>query len=455
MFPVTRDMLLYILLGLVLVLTVLIVMIFRKRSAVQEEKRLHPEEPAEPVALVDPDTGPTEAYAIKDRIVREKDAIQVPKNVSQEMHTAVQDEAYADEEYESKPRQFMKILSHPFMKKKEPVGEPVQEEAAEEHAAVGKPPAFEEPEDDSKYAPHEEKSVPEPKPAMKRFSVPFMKKKEAVEEPVQEEVTEEPAEERREEPSPEPVYKEGEIEQGIDLDDEPPVERKEVPIQKPVSAARPPAQAKPVQESIDDVDFVEIEPSPEDEEPEEEIVPEAKPAMKRLSVPFMKKKDVVEETPPFEEPSIPAEPAEPLEDYSPPPKKVVTPEMVPKQEPVKEPEAKPSSGSQKFLSKRVDFKVSSEEVLGDDISKGIADTIGTEELFRDEKALVNQTIAIEGELQLSSKGADFWYVLFDKDGSAVVRSTKEIKDKKCRLTAKVQKTRLGQLYLDVINFSKI
>ncbi len=160
----------------------------------------------------------------------------------------------------------------------------------------------------------------------------------------------------------------------------------------------------------------------------------------------MKKKDVVEETPALEEPSIPAEPAEPPEDYSPAPKKAV---------PEEKPKIKPSSGSPKFLSKRVDFKVSSEEVLGDDIIKGVADAIGTEELFRDEKALVNQTIAIEGELQLSSKGTDFWYVLFDKDGSAVVRSTKEIKEKKCRLTAKVQKTRLGQLYLDVINFKKI
>jgi hypothetical protein len=68
---------------------------------------------------------------------------------------------------------------------------------------------------------------------------------------------------------------------------------------------------------------------------------------------------------------------------------------------------------------------------------------------------LGQTVAIEGDIQLSSKGfEDVWYVLFDKSGSMVVRSEEEIPFKRCRIFARVEKTKLGQLYLDVTRFER-
>jgi len=67
-----------------------------------------------------------------------------------------------------------------------------------------------------------------------------------------------------------------------------------------------------------------------------------------------------------------------------------------------------------------------------------------------------KTVTMEGSLKLSSKGKnDAWYVMFDETGSAVVRSKEEIKFEKCRLTVRVEKTKLGQIYLDVKDFKKI
>jgi hypothetical protein len=77
-------------------------------------------------------------------------------------------------------------------------------------------------------------------------------------------------------------------------------------------------------------------------------------------------------------------------------------------------------------------------------------------ITKDSKAFLGQTVAIEGDLQLSSKGKDdVWYVLFNKTGSSVVMSKKEIPLKRCRLFAKVEKTRLGQIYLNVTRYEKI
>ncbi len=72
------------------------------------------------------------------------------------------------------------------------------------------------------------------------------------------------------------------------------------------------------------------------------------------------------------------------------------------------------------------------------------------------KSFLGKTVALEGTLRLSSTSRnDTWYVIFDDSGSAVVRSASEIIHEKCRITARVEKTRLGQIYLDVIRTEKL
>ena len=67
-----------------------------------------------------------------------------------------------------------------------------------------------------------------------------------------------------------------------------------------------------------------------------------------------------------------------------------------------------------------------------------------------------KAVTIDGSIKLSSKGKnDAWYVLFDSSGSAVIRSRDEIPFDKVRVTAKVEKTKLGQTYLDVRKFEKL
>jgi len=65
-------------------------------------------------------------------------------------------------------------------------------------------------------------------------------------------------------------------------------------------------------------------------------------------------------------------------------------------------------------------------------------------------------VILEGSIKLSSRGATgSWYVLFDDSGTAVVRSASDIPYESCRLTVKVEKTRLGQTYLEVQKAEKL
>ncbi|MFH0956227.1 MAG: hypothetical protein V1813_00030, partial [Candidatus Aenigmatarchaeota archaeon] len=78
-----------------------------------------------------------------------------------------------------------------------------------------------------------------------------------------------------------------------------------------------------------------------------------------------------------------------------------------------------------------------------------ADIMGSPEGFR------GHTVAIEGDLRLSSRGAeDCWYMIFDGRGSAVVRSKEHIPCPRARILAKVEQTRLGQVYLEVISYEQ-
>ncbi len=72
------------------------------------------------------------------------------------------------------------------------------------------------------------------------------------------------------------------------------------------------------------------------------------------------------------------------------------------------------------------------------------------ELSGSPRSFLGKRVSAEGIINLSSKGKDdFWYVLFDDTGSAVVRSKEEIPFDRCVLFAEVKETRLGQTYLDV------
>jgi len=64
-------------------------------------------------------------------------------------------------------------------------------------------------------------------------------------------------------------------------------------------------------------------------------------------------------------------------------------------------------------------------------------------------------ISVEGNLRLSSAGKDdFWYVIYDGTGSAVARSSDKIPHDRCRLTVTVEKTRIGQTFLQVKGYKK-
>jgi len=72
------------------------------------------------------------------------------------------------------------------------------------------------------------------------------------------------------------------------------------------------------------------------------------------------------------------------------------------------------------------------------------------------KSFQGKAVVLEGSLKPSSTGRnDTWYVIFDDTGSAVVRSASEIPFENCRITARVERTRMGQVYLDVIKSEKL
>jgi hypothetical protein len=84
-----------------------------------------------------------------------------------------------------------------------------------------------------------------------------------------------------------------------------------------------------------------------------------------------------------------------------------------------------------------------------------AEPLSTADIMGSPDGFLGHTVAIEGEVKLSSRGPeDSWYMLFDGRGSAVVRSKEEIPYPRARILAKVEKTRLGQVYLEVMSFTK-
>ncbi|UCD02769.1 MAG: hypothetical protein JSV63_03220 [Candidatus Aenigmatarchaeota archaeon] len=96
------------------------------------------------------------------------------------------------------------------------------------------------------------------------------------------------------------------------------------------------------------------------------------------------------------------------------------------------------------------------EEASPDVAFEKAVTVDSSEISKDTETFLGQTVAIEGEIQLSSKGIDdFWYVFFDKGGSSVVRCKENLPFNKCRLFVKVERTKLGQIYLDVVRYKKL
>ena len=69
---------------------------------------------------------------------------------------------------------------------------------------------------------------------------------------------------------------------------------------------------------------------------------------------------------------------------------------------------------------------------------------------------MGKPVAITGNVRLSSKGKDdFWYVLFDGTGSAVIRSREKLSSEKCKIHGRVEKTKLGQVFLEVQNSEEV
>ncbi len=113
-----------------------------------------------------------------------------------------------------------------------------------------------------------------------------------------------------------------------------------------------------------------------------------------------------------------------------------------------EPEAKPPAPEKK--EEPAPEKPDKEVAAVSEKSVNISDITESPESFH------GKAITVKGNLKLSSEGnGDFWYLLFDDSGSAVVRSTSEIPYEKCTLKAKVEKTNMGQTYLEVQQFDKL
>lgn len=80
----------------------------------------------------------------------------------------------------------------------------------------------------------------------------------------------------------------------------------------------------------------------------------------------------------------------------------------------------------------------------------------TRELTDNPDSYMGKTVIVEGDLKLSSRGEnELWYLIFDDTGNSVVSSKKEIPHEKARIYSEVKKTRLGQIYLDVMKFEKM
>ncbi|MCD6496074.1 MAG: hypothetical protein J7K54_02270 [Candidatus Aenigmarchaeota archaeon] len=246
-----------------------------------------------------------------------------------------------------------------------------------------------------------------------------------------EEVRHQP-EKRKEEAQPEPVFEEGVVEQGVELHDPEEDFHDKAYAPKPEGAEsahgaqqqtgglkqeEAEAAPKPQKKKAPEPEFVVLGDEEEDTEvsPEQEAQPDS-----AESAPAAQQK--TEAKPDSAESALDKKPA-----------------------------AQPEKAKQKpAVVKILEPKKEEKEVPHDK-----APTLKTAEINDDAKTFMDQTVSVEGTLSLSSKGTDFWYVLFDDSGSAIVRSEKEIPLKSCRITAVVKKTRLGQIYLDALRYEKI
>jgi len=246
-----------------------------------------------------------------------------------------------------------------------------------------------------------------------------------------------PPEPTPEEEAREPVFQEGVIEQGMELHDHPEeLEQEEEgkygpPHNEPQPEALPPQkdiqpQQAPVQQpatpgpSAQEGEYVMLDEL--EEESDKHIAEQAAPKV-------VKEKELVAKgiVKPQEE-------------------KGVVARFVPRTQPEYVKALKPRPSSEKpseFSFKKVE-----------NIETGTP--VDSATIAKDPKSFIGQTVAIEGDLQLSSKGKDdVWYILFNKTGSSVVMSREEIPVKRCRLFAKVEKTRMGQIYLNVTRYEEI
>ncbi len=255
----------------------------------------------------------------------------------------------------------------------------------------------------------------------------------------------------------EPALQEGVIEQGVELHDEEEEKMEEEKYGKPDEADESKPEEKP-KEGHEKAPPVPPEPPKEEEkpidepkEPEEKEVPkketiEEKPAPKEHDVEYVKLDD--EKKPPAPpEPKIVKEKEVAVKtSEEKPAEKEVTKEAVREDKADKVKVIRPSGSSGRSE------EFSHKKVKGIETGKPIA----TAEITKDPGSFIDQTVAVEGELHLSSKGEDdVWYVLFDDSGSSIVMSKEEIPLSRCRIIAKVEKTKLGQIYLNVLRYEKV
>jgi hypothetical protein len=390
MFPVTRDILLYALGILVVLMFVLLVLVYRKRMPLMAAAR----KDEEPFSLIERQaeggaytkTGPVDLKSIKDKLLGEKKAEQASQSAeAQEGPPVPAPQARPQPAATPKPAE-----------KPAPAPPPEQQPApSPAEQPQPKPPPV-----------HVPPAPPARPPQPEAFPRP-------------------PHEPTPQEEAREPVFEEDVIEEGIELHDHPEdLDMQEYDKYGPQHEAA--AQPEP-------------KPAPEQR-------PSAPPAPAKKDDYFVLEDDTdrhpvkAEARKPVKEKELAARgAAQPRE------VKEAAPKPPPRQKPAEIQALKPGTSGE-----QADF--SFKKVEG--VKTGTP--VGSAEIVKDPKSFVGQTVSVQGDVQLSSKGAeDAWYVLFDKSGSSVLRSKEEIPLKRCKVTAKVEKTKLGQIYLDVIRYEKV
>jgi hypothetical protein len=430
MFPLSREVLIGLLVGLGGVLLFILVLIFRK----QRELKSIRSEDASPHAA-----RPAPEDKDKERMKEEgKKAKEDEKRRKEEEKTKREEEKARMKEEKRKQKEAEKLRKQEEKAKREeekkgPAEEaepPVHETGPTDvrsiksrilssfHGHSSKPPG------EPKVGSSKEEPEPPAEPSVTGPSVEDIAKQVAT-------GAGKPAKEKAVEgqpPAPQPPEKEPEKEEKPVPEPEPLAEEPEpapAPPRKPAKPPKPVVSKKPADESI--IEGYEVgedgmlESYPEarrEPEPPPKPEPAAKPA------PVDEKDDEVE----YVDLGEPEEPA-----AKPP---AAAPEPPAKEEPA--PEPAPSAGPPKPM------------------PSGKATEVNAAQVSESPQSFSDRVISIKGTVSLSSKGDnDAWYVLFDESGSVVVRSSKEIPFERVRIAATVSKTRLGQTYLDVRTFEKL